>query len=674
MPRKIEDRRYHFGFPNFHMSDRFVFMEDLANTQNNIDAVRPIKKNLYDKAKAEAVTVSKAIDTASNSQAIESAFRFLSNVTVSERNKEIQVIKDYKAMLEKEYDVAEVNSFLDAAKLQSFDNPQDLENFYIQLTKFLNTVRKTREKAKQQLEKLMNKQGTQMHDLAKDDYRFRAATDTKSLLDNILGIATRAQDKAVITYSAQIRQLALQYLDNSGLLNRLSSGEDIAAAFAVVALDIQKRMQETLDELKLNDLTNILDDPSLFDSIVEKYMKADKEYESHLQQAIKNNDRELTNILNAAKAILNIKKITSESDIQERKDLIKKRKNQLGKDKSLYKQLQTKIKENPAIKELDYVQFSLGPINTAHGNIAELIDVVQIGDTIKIVGPAGADNLHLGGFGFDIKPTNLRRDFLPLLNGLGQTITDYITEHRKDRFDERVNLETAMTDQLKSYIKLLDEQAEKFNIDNLFVYHESLKLYKTAQVGQSQGFHGRDINIMTYLDKMYSANNAAGLSLPERKELGFLALNVSSLTVGNENGLKGTLEEFFSIFAGLLMFDDVQLMAQEAATTLSQTSGKTKQIHLYNLNGTYVPASMILSFTYTTMKSIGEAAQNGLAAKATVSTAKADQAIRSYLSTRPRPLREQWPIVANQVSSGTNVRITILSSFSNLIAQLFSAI
>ena len=673
MPRKIRNTSYYYGFPQFHMSDRLVFMNDLLNTDNNIKPVQAIKKNLYNTAQAQAAMVSQMISAAKDADAVKTAFEFLQNVTLNERNKELKIIEDYKDMLSKEFSAAEVNNFLNTSKLQSFNNPQALEDFYIQLTNFLTTVRLTREKTKQRLEKLMTNYGREMHELAQDDYRFRAAGDTQALLNNVLGIATRAQDKALATYSGKIRQLAMQYLNESGLLNRLTSGEDIAAAFAVVALDIQARMQEVLDALNLKDLTEIINDPALFENVVDRYMKADARYASHLQQAIKNNDMELQNILGAAKSILNIKKIEKEADQKSRKKLLEKRKYGLGKEKSLYKQLQDKVKENPAIQELDYIQFSVGASNTAHGNLFELIQVVQVGNTIKIVGPAGADTLHLGSLSFETSPVDLRPHFLPLMNEIGNTLTNYIQGERQDRFDERVQLETQMTQKLETYIEVLDKQAEKFDIDNLFVYHESEKLYKSAEVGQSNGFHGRDINIMTYLDKMYSANQLAGLSLPHRDMINYLAFNMSSLTVGGN--LKGPLEEFFSIFAGLLMFDDVQLMAKEAAASLNnQTNGRTKQIHLYNLNGVYVPASMVLSFTYTSMQKIGDAAQNGLAAKATISTHEADKAIQDYLDTRPVPLSEQWAIVANQVQSGTNVRITVLSSFTNLIASLFNAI
>ena len=78
-----------------------------------------------------------------------------------------------------------------------------------------------------------------------------------------------------------------------------------------------------------------------------------------------------------------------------------------------------------------------------------------------------------------------------------------------------------------------------------------------------------------------------------RELLSFLALNLNPSAAAAS--AKGPLENYFSIFAGLLMFDDVKNMALEAAK-IAQENTHIHQIHLYNLNGIYVPASMILSY------------------------------------------------------------------------------
>jgi len=51
-----------------------------------------------------------------------------------------------------------------------------------------------------------------------------------------------------------------------------------------------------------------------------------------------------------------------------------------------------------------------------------------------------------------------------------------------------------------------------------------------------------------------------------RELLTFMGLNLANGAVGNGNS--GPLENYFSIFAGMLMFDDVVNMAKEAENIL----------------------------------------------------------------------------------------------------------
>jgi len=56
----------------------------------------------------------------------------------------------------------------------------------------------------------------------------------------------------------------------------LTSGEDIAAAIAVVALDMQQKMQEEVDKNNLMDLTEISSDT--FNAIITNYNNTSQQY------------------------------------------------------------------------------------------------------------------------------------------------------------------------------------------------------------------------------------------------------------------------------------------------------------------------------------------------------------------------------------------------------------
>ena len=163
---------------------------------------------------------------------------------------------------------------------------------------------------------------------------------------------------------------------------------------------------------------------------------------------------------------------------------------------------------------------------------------------------------------------------------------------------------------------------------------------------------------------MLSACDAAGISTPANRELLiFLALNLSELAIGRGNS--DPLAKYFSIFAGLLMFDDVVNMAKEATQELPESS--IKQVHLYNLNGVYVPASMVLSYVSDALQ-LG-AQEATYAATASINSSGATKAINDW--ENPEHLRpEHWQKMGAAVASGTKVKIVFMSAFLSFITNL----
>ena len=61
----------------------------------------------------------------------------------------------------------------------------------------------------------------------------------------------------------------------------------------------------------------------------------------------------------------------------------------------------------------------------------------------------------------------------------------------------------------------LNKILEKNKIpEDIFIYHESLKLYASVEEGKHNEFEGRTLGILNALDSLYTANNIAGLELP----------------------------------------------------------------------------------------------------------------------------------------------------------------
>lgn len=163
---------------------------------------------------------------------------------------------------------------------------------------------------------------------------------------------------------------------------------------------------------------------------------------------------------------------------------------------------------------------------------------------------------------------------------------------------------------------------EDFPNRKLFIYHESLKLSSQAET-RAHAFKGRTMSILSYIAALDSMNTGLNsrtdtANVVDTNELEFLAYNLFPGSAGDIAGIKGPLERYFSIFAGMLMFDDIANMTTEAVQEVQSLSTfqRVEQIHLYNLNGVYVPASLILSSMYHAMQDIATELEADMAAKA----------------------------------------------------------
>jgi len=98
--------------------------------------------------------------------------------------------------------------------------------------------------------------------------------------------------------------------------------------------------------------------------------------------------------------------------------------------------------------------------------------------------------------------------------------------------------------------------------------------------------------------------------------------------------MKTSVENYFSIFAGMLMFSDIRNMALELGkeTEMKIQYASTKNIHLYLLNDTYYPASYILTNVYQALKSGVKTLSVKDGAKASINTNGATTSIKTYVS------------------------------------------
>lgn len=126
----------------------------------------------------------------------------------------------------------------------------------------------------------------------------------------------------------------------------------------------------------------------------------------------------------------------------------------------------------------------------------------------------------------------------------------------------------------------------------------------------SKGFHGGSLGgtVENQIKNIYQLFQYGGVNtLPKQDWLIFAIYNSGAGLMGS--ALKGPIEDLLSTVAVMLMFDDV---GQQAVYLNQQMVEKynldshngSRFLHLYNLNGTYYPASFVLQLTYNKLTEI----------------------------------------------------------------------
>lgn len=213
------------------------------------------------------------------------------------------------------------------------------------------------------------------------------------------------------------------------------------------------------------------------------------------------------------------------------------------------------------------------------------------------------------------------------------------------------------------YLRQLDNLNNQLEgLNKAFIIHESTKLYSYLEqngrwYNDKPGFGGRSMAILNYIDSIGQFGGQMGINTEWLK---FAAYNLAGGALGS--ALKAPLETFFAIAAGLIMFDDFSVIAKEVTEDLHFSN--VSAIHLYNLNGVYVPASYFLNATYNVMQQVGDALQNGDAFQATIKAPSV-----SYSRSMGGTMESRWETIKEQGSKST-VTLAFGANFLSLISQL----
>lgn len=225
-----------------------------------------------------------------------------------------------------------------------------------------------------------------------------------------------------------------------------------------------------------------------------------------------------------------------------------------------------------------------------------------------------------------------------------------------------IELEQKTTRNIQTQIFALSKklaEGEKFVIS-----HETLKLYSRPTTKSS----GRDMAILTVLAKLTTEKPLGGL---DPTELIPYILNLrEGETLGGDN--LTPLENYFTFFASMLMFDDLGLMANEMRKTIkSIQDSNVYQLHLYNIDDTYIPLSIILfNLSKSISKALTESSDFNTVFRKERGFTKA-QILWKPVPSEPRGTTSQdWEELANKVLTNTKLYLFMHGGFETIFKHM----
>lgn len=623
-----------------------------------------------------------------DSPRIQAAVKFLGLAATNEQKKEMDSIKDILTDLQKDLRLNESNS-KESILQKAVNDPNYVINdpmaFYTELTLAINKSRQGMEETKKDITRAksgIDKARQELRNVSNyynQDARFAVQFNMATFAKRIMGEGHIIDETK---FAPKIQRIALEVLVDLGIVDKIGSGADFIAIASATLADLTLRAQPLLDELLKSEKNATFD--SLSDTLINKlrdeYVKEVKnnqaatKMQSVLLDIINEiNSPSVSLALSNAKQILGIKEADDSLKTQRLNALAEKQNTNMEENglEATLTLFRNTIKGNIPLNESLYkIKFTnIEKSQSAFGDINELIQ----GLIDKKVSENVATDLVSYKFNYEIEKND--QQITSFLNEVEQTLSSSLKnrnelQNKKD-ISEISGLLTKMNNGLIDIENKMEEYMGKiddFPNRKLFIYHESLKLSSQAET-KTHAFKGRTMSILSYIAALDSMSNSLNSLIEtensvDTNELEFLAYNLFPGSAGDIAGIKGPLEKYFSIFAGMLMFDDVANMTTEAVQEVQSLSSsqRVEQIHLYNLNGIYVPASLILSSMYHTMNDIATEIEADMVARAQI-----------LISSDVKRPSKKNPIPTPNISN-IQVRITFLAGFISLIESLFSAI
>ena len=628
--------------PLLAMGKRYVFYTSLLLEPS--DKYKDLGKYAQQQINHFSSTLSISKENGAGSQ-IKEALNFLKNSAAYEREKEVRFFKYYETM------------YPEIKQLFNIE-PGQVYNDYIGFIANINQAIKGAEIFKKELHSEISR----IHEnrAAADDY-FRKSKDIKKLReqqekeqyekDMLIDKNIQSNNNIRFFFTANgdsaFKSAFYKNHGNMSILTRLIIEEYGARLFAWKknGLILDERQKNALlaaltmkaNELFVSDMSNkdlipetkakqiitspnfkkivdvLLDSPNLItmlNSLVDQYHMNHGEIEKISKKNIA-----ITNIEKSLEAAYN--KLSEEERNKINYDSWRKQINMTKDDiRKMVSAVNTiKVQSYYVSEDLSMIDLVLNGISAALGGGRNPTDDIQAG---KLITTIEYDPKRLSTLDQQLWKRQERH-----FKRVGATSTyDSFMENTRELLQARKEQEELIEKFLSKVndgSKGLNQLFKHINIHSTVKGYESAGSYAFEKKG---GFGGAAFgaSLDSELKIIDSMAQAGGLSPLDIDNLFIAMINCGKLMIGSQ--LKHTIENYFSAFMGMLMFNDAHLFATDVNNWIHTTTDQTtvEDLHMYQLNGVIVPSSYILQETYNAMTKLQTMDEHYRGIKAVFST------------------------------------------------------
>lgn len=303
----------------------------------------------------------------------------------------------------------------------------------------------------------------------------------------------------------------------------------------------------------------------------------------------------------------------------------------------------------------------------------ELNNVKKAQDVLKRAAEQSAD-LYKKAYGTKKeKPTAVRRIQASASNKSYEENAEIMRQIR----DQQVKILQDAAKEVERQNAQLQEILTQFNVltsvkdQNGILARVSDGIHERG-IGFQGGAMGENSNYASVVDNIVMLAKAGNLSgyATDAEWLKFAILNSGIGLIGERK--KSTLENYITLFAAYLMFSDAKNIVVDAVNQTAEQIGKeitSNEIHLYLINGMYLPQSYILQTLHDRMQDV---LQSGMMNQRNLYDGTVRVEITSYNpgDYYPGNTFTDWGRESQKAQETTKIKMYYLMNFGSLIQDL----